>query len=102
MAFTSSMVNLASPLPDGEVGREMCRVRGFRPHHGSEDPSPAVPRSPSSGRLEAGPVGSTSTSPRWGEVKYTLPPQINFDHPLVCRDLVDRALRDRGSLVQHR
>src|SRR5260370_15443492 len=30
------------------------------------------------------------------------PPQINLDHPLVLRDLIDRALRDDGALVQHR
>src|SRR5215472_14072172 len=28
--------------------------------------------------------------------------QINLDHPLVCRDLVDGALGDHGALMQHR
>src|SRR5882672_3958938 len=29
------------------------------------------------------------------------PPQINLDHPLILRDLIDRALRDDRTLVQH-
>jgi hypothetical protein len=59
-----------------------------------QTPSPTLPRKRGRGRTEFA-ACNDSTQP-----KHELPPQIDLDHALVLRDLIDRAFGQHRTFVQ--